>query len=142
MQVARQKSQLFSCFDGRTGKNDPAYLFIAEGSNCHGHSKIGLTCTCRTHTEYDHFLADLIHIFLLSQGFRLDGTPLYGITDKVLINLRNHFISFLKSQGKRIIYILVCDHIASFGKGHKLFNQLLGLCGTAFCSNDLQKTVP
>ena len=86
LEISRQKSQLFSCLNSRTGQDNPPYFAVFKGLDRHRHGKIRLSRTSRSDSKYNHFLADLIHILFLSYRLWLYRTAGNGAADNVLVN--------------------------------------------------------
>ena len=141
LEIARKESQLLACLNGGSGKNDPGNFLIAKSSYCHSHGKIGFAGSGRSHAEHDHLLTDLFHIILLSESLGLDGSALYGITDKILVDLLHHGADLLHGKGKCVIHILLCDGIASARKCVQFLHDRPSLCGSLLASQDLKRTV-
>ena len=142
LEISRKKSQFLAGFNGRSGKNNPGNFFIAECGYCHSHGKICLTGSCRPHSKYDHLLTDLFHIILLSKCLGFNGSSLYGITDKVLVDFLHHGTDLLHGKRKCIIHILLCDGIASARKGIQFLHDRLRLCSSLLASQDFKRTIP
>src|SRR5262249_11761937 len=53
LEITRQKSESFSCFNRRTSQDDPLHLFLSERVHTHSHRKVSLACSSGAHSKYD-----------------------------------------------------------------------------------------
>ena len=87
LQITRQKSELLSRLDRRSCQNNAADLITFKRLDRHCHRKICLSGSRRSHAKHDHFLADLVHVFLLPGRLWLDRLSLNRPADNVRIDL-------------------------------------------------------
>src|SRR5699024_10439729 len=113
LEIPRKKPELFSRLDRRTGKDNTAHFISFKSSDRHCHCEICLSGSRRSESESDHFIADGVHIFLLSQRLRFDRLSLQSVTDKLFVNLYDSLFPIVINKRNSIVHVLLRDHIAS-----------------------------